>query len=415
MPTATGKPGAHPLLVGAYLASSWTWCIGMFLPVLLVRDFGVWGFVTFALPNCLGAAAMGWVLKSPGASAELVNRHAGAMRLFSVVTALFHVFFLAWLASWDKLPFRPELLIGVAAGVSIVVALMHDRLRGWLGVLLWAGVVFVLVRVFLASEPARVSHSLPAPALPSHDVLYLAPVCVFGFLLCPYLDLTFNRARQLVPSRAGGIAAFSVGFLLLFPTMILFTLAYAGDFLGSQTVALALVCSHIAVQAGYTVGVHAHTLLALNDMQSGDHVHALRPPLPRAAQLMTSVLIAWLASVLLHGVFRQFFAAHPPGPAGAAIGLGEIIYRCFMAFYGLVFPAYVWVCMIPTRTAPDATHAGLSGPLGERKFWVLLVAIAAAAPFYYLGFIERQTHWLAVGVGIVLLARLAAKTEQRAK
>ena len=92
----------------------------MFLPVLLVRDFGVWGFVTFALPNCLGAAAMGWVLKSPGASAELVNRHAGAMRLFSVVTVLFHVFFLAWLASWDKLPFRPELVIGVAAGVSIV-------------------------------------------------------------------------------------------------------------------------------------------------------------------------------------------------------------------------------------------------------------------------------------------------------
>ena len=26
-----------------------------------------------------------------------------------------------------------------------------------------------------------------------------------------------------------------------------------------------------------------------------------------------------------------------------------MIYRLFMAFYGLVFPAYVWLCMLPTR------------------------------------------------------------------
>ena len=48
----------------AYLACSWTWCIGMFLPVLLVRDYGVWGWIVFAVPNVLGAAAMGWVLRS---------------------------------------------------------------------------------------------------------------------------------------------------------------------------------------------------------------------------------------------------------------------------------------------------------------------------------------------------------------
>src|SRR5690242_7362807 len=49
---------------GAYLACSWTWCISMFLPVLLVRDYGVWGFVVFAVPNVIGAGAMGWVLRN---------------------------------------------------------------------------------------------------------------------------------------------------------------------------------------------------------------------------------------------------------------------------------------------------------------------------------------------------------------
>ena len=29
----------------------------------------------------------------------------------------------------------------------------------------------------------------------SGDLLWLAPVIVFGFLLCPYLDLSFHHAR----------------------------------------------------------------------------------------------------------------------------------------------------------------------------------------------------------------------------
>ena len=32
---------------------------------------------------------------------------------------------------------------------------------------------------------------------------------------------------------------------------------------------------------------------------------------------------------------------------------GEIGYRVFMSFYGLVFPAYVWICIIPRRRPPE--------------------------------------------------------------
>lgn len=34
---------ASPILWALFLASSWTWCIGMFLPVLLMRDAGWMG------------------------------------------------------------------------------------------------------------------------------------------------------------------------------------------------------------------------------------------------------------------------------------------------------------------------------------------------------------------------------------
>ena len=29
----------------------------------------------------------------------------------------------------------------------------------------------------------------------------------------------------------------------------------------------------------------------------------------------------------------------------------ELVYRMFMGFYGLIFPAYVWLCLIPGRGA----------------------------------------------------------------
>src|SRR6266853_1095528 len=80
----------------AYLACSWTWCIGMFLPVLLIRDFGCWGYAAFAVPNVLGAAGMGWVLRRSGSSAAITRRHRSATATFSLVTQAFQIFFLFW-------------------------------------------------------------------------------------------------------------------------------------------------------------------------------------------------------------------------------------------------------------------------------------------------------------------------------
>src|SRR6516165_1703113 len=88
---------ARTLSWAALLAASWTWCIGMFLPVLLVRDYGLMGWVVFAVPNVIGAAAMGWVLRDAQASRRVVGRHAEAAGLFSLGTIAFQVFFAAWM------------------------------------------------------------------------------------------------------------------------------------------------------------------------------------------------------------------------------------------------------------------------------------------------------------------------------
>ena len=79
--------------------------------------------------------------------------------------------------------------------------------------------------------------------------------------------------------------------------------------------------------------------------------------------------------------------------------MGEVGHRGFMSFYGLVFPAYVWLCMIPLKN-----EQGTQKPTRE-KLVVLAVAVALAAPCYWMGFIERQTWWLAPGLAVVLLAR----------
>src|SRR5438105_14205353 len=84
------------VLWAIFLACSWTWCIGMFLPVLLVRDYGVWGWVVFAVPNVIGAAAMGWTVRDAEHSRRLVGAHRLAADSFSWVTIAFQMFILLW-------------------------------------------------------------------------------------------------------------------------------------------------------------------------------------------------------------------------------------------------------------------------------------------------------------------------------
>ena len=78
----TGSSSVIPW--GIYCASSWTWCIGMYLPIIMLRLFGWPGFLVFAIPNLVGLVGFGY-LCSAERSRWILREHRHAVRLFSCV------------------------------------------------------------------------------------------------------------------------------------------------------------------------------------------------------------------------------------------------------------------------------------------------------------------------------------------
>jgi hypothetical protein len=337
----------------------------MFLPVLLVRDLGAGAFLVFALPNVFGAAGMGWVLERQGLSEAWVAQHRRACAWFSVVTILFHIFFAGWIIS---------MLLGAAGGVLAILlagvlwALGRHRPGRDVSV---AMVVYLISLACVALFLIYGSVALPGMAyrLPGAEwkSLWLIPVCFFGFGLCPYLDLTFHRARQNVDARGAKIA-FGAGFGVFFFSMILFTLIYSGllaERLDGEIIGVAgfIIGAHMVVQAGFTIAAHLRELMPASSGE-GKRLGVLM-----AAAMGIVISIWWL----LHGRERA----------------GEIPYMLFLGFYGLVFPAYVWSVLVGR---------------GRADMRILLAGIMIAGPMYYVGFVNRQTAWLLPGVAVALAA-----------
>jgi hypothetical protein len=194
-------------------------------------------------------------------------------------------------------------------------------------------------------------------------------------MLCPYLDLTFHQARQAT-SPADGRWAFALGFGVVFLAMLLFSLAYSGWMLDPVPA--------LPLRVASLLGLH---LLIQSILKLVLHVRALK--MRRNIAVLGSGIILILAAAVLGAYCRDTPATY------RGITLGEIAYRSFMAFYGLVFPAYVWICVFNKRNV---------------NLW--LAAIAIAAPMYWMGFIERRTIWLLPGVAVALLAPLIAPARQ---
>lgn len=370
-------PTAAVLGWAAYLACSWTWCIGLFLPVLLVRELGTLGFVIFAVPNVVGAAMMGTILPSAFVSSQVVQRHRPALVAFSAVTVAFHLFFAAWMLPRLIGPMGPWIVLALVAVFTGIALRRRDR-SDWIAAVV---VLAVTAGIALFAVPNGLDFSW-APTPDPVAVAALAPVCAFGFLLCPYLDLTFHRARQRT-SPAAGRVAFGVGFGVLFLAVILFSYGYArplaaavdGGAPRGLARALALPLGlYMAVQIAYTVALHI--------------VEAI--PDAKALGGRYSTLIAL---VVAGGAAALGFVGNR-GSLLYGLDAGEVIYRCFMGFFGLLFPAYVWLCML--RRSPS-----------RRAMGICAVAVVAALPLFFAGFVVGRMVLLVPGVAIVLLARLA--------
>lgn len=399
-PASNPEPGRDILGIGAFLATSWTWCIGMFLPVILLRDFGGWSFLVFAIPNCVGAALMGWMMRAPGASHEMVNAHRAACLWFSRVTVGFHAFFLMWIVQLESL--GAAVVVGLLVNVAVNLIASRGSWPGWSPAAL-TFVASVACASVMAWNGALGASASEATALPLIDLAWLAPVCFFGFLLCPYLDLSFHAARRTLPGEAG-TRAFVAGFGGLFLVMIVLTLAYAGMFLradhslglggpttgGAMTQAFGLAAAaalmiHLASQSAFTMHLHLGMIA-----QTG-HGQRWKLDLPSALVILAA-MAAGIASPWLPS-----FGGH--WNSIGAISGGEAVYRFFMAFYGLVFPAYVWICVLPDWNARP----------GRARILSFAAVVGLALPMFHMGFIERWTFWLVPGLCVVLAGRWLAE------
>ncbi|MGQ0627749.1 MAG: hypothetical protein ACT4PL_06560 [Phycisphaerales bacterium] len=372
-----------PALLGraAFLATSWTWCIGMFLPVILLRDFGPLGFAIFAIPNIAGAAALGWVLSQSGAR-ELLQRHRPLVLAFSTVTVAFQAWFLLTFVLTPVGPLGPmpgmidlfawPLVPAHVCFVSALALAWSERTRAAAGALAWLGSVACIVGYFLLAGTAP---PIPTAALPAPAVLAMAPCCALGFLLCPYLDATFLALRRDADQRDAR-ATFTLGFGLFFAVMIAFTAVYSAvPNLGGSSRAAVVV--HLIGQLCFTIAVHVAA------------AWRLAPAIGRAAVVIGAAVLTFAAAALTD------LAPH----LTRELAPQEVIYRLFMGGYGLLFPAYVYVCVIPYAHPVSARRAVL--------MWAL--AVAAASAFFYSGFVERETLRLLPGILIVLLARPALR------
>lgn len=392
-----------------YLGCSWTWCIGMFLPALLIRDLGLWGYVVFAVPNVLGAAAMGWVLKSPESSRRLVEDHKHAAVLFSQVTLLFHLYWFAWLGKWtldhtDWPVWVWFLLLALPIAAQLILRKIQDPKKSQIYAMgTWLiSASLLLTLAFTDSIKPTASETLQRVPF-SMDVVWLLPASVFGFAFCPYLDLTFHHARHSCKTRQQSRIAFGLGFGVFFFSMIVLTVLYAGAIgvlttPGTDVIPYivtwvgVLLALHIGYQLLFTWSVHAAQLETHQQVKKGPYgwFHAI-------------ALCVALLGLAIMGKSPELLA----GPAKyLQMTWGEIIYRAFLTFYGLIFPTYVYLNIWNIRGRCLRTRT-------PRSLRVTLVAIAIASPFFFMGFFVRDERYIPAGVAILLLAKLFTGSDAR--
>ncbi|WP_114416545.1 hypothetical protein [Marinospirillum perlucidum] len=321
-----------------YLASSWLWCIGAFLPVLLLRDYGWASLLGFALVNIGGAAAFGWVLR-PDRQQAFMARHAFWLEIFSRVTMAYQLFFVVWLSVLISVWLLPLMLL--------LATIFY--LTGRWSQLLAVGLFLVSLLLFALYQPQlAVTEQLTLAPGWWHTLLPLA----LGFLLSPYLDITFHRALALSPHPRW---SFTLGFGLFFLCLLAFVFFYSQDLrqlMAGGAVQLAViwpVVAFILLQTAFTLAVHFQEIQRFR---------------PRTRS-------GWLLSLV--GVLLVFFPLLQAGTSGslAFLSPGELIYKGFLYAYGLVFPLYL-----------------LLGQ-NRRLFWLTLLL---ASPAYALGFLLGQDY-----------------------
>ena len=222
------------MLWGISIALSWMWGLGLFFSVQFTTQFGLFGLLTFAIPNFLGLLIFGLVThhlaRRESGSESLAKFFASWSRPFRLVFFLYQLLAITLTIfafiryAWAPLGFRPELLylpltmlVVLAAAILFVEEFDIKRIKfshGALFLLLAPALVILTVHTL-----GKGTGPLAIPKLPTNDWNYwgYAVPIIIGFLVGPWLDLQqWQRAIQMHRERVSIAAGYIIGSLLFF-------------------------------------------------------------------------------------------------------------------------------------------------------------------------------------------------------
>ena len=225
--------------------------------------------------------------------------------------------------------------------------------------------------------------------LSKNDLLWFAPAALFGFALCPYLDLTFHRAR-INTSPGTGVGAFFIGFGIVFCSMIVFSVYYGKQLLpfiqGAETAELAgiwlvILAVHLTLQAGFTVTVHVREMLE-----------------DKTANIPWLVTLGGIAIVM--GLMARL-SVLPDHRITGGLTWGEAGYRLFLLFYGTVLPGYVFLVVLPRLRGP-VTAIG-----SEVRNFIYAIACGLSLALAWVGFGMGESRTMPYLFAVFIAARIA--------
>lgn len=361
---------AYLLRVGwpMFMASSWTWGIGMYLPVLLHDLYGWGGVAAFAVPNLIGIAFLGHIMRRRERSSAMIAGHRFAMSCFSLITVWFHVYFLTWVLTREvggaAAFFSAPISLLMLAAAFLTTGLSDRTFIHW-GVGTWA--VSVLCLVYALGQWSAGGSVRPVMAIWTDGSrwggLELAPILAAGFLACPPFDLTLQRAFRAMCENGGtgGEREARRGCFLFasyFAVMIAFTCVYA-----ISGIRQAIVW-HLFAQSMFTMSAHLREL----------RVHGW----PVGGQDDYRRLL-WLGAGGLVAV------------VAAVIPIGDYHYLWWLGFYGIIFPAYAVFKILPRWSAD---------PEGS---WPLCIVFCAMGLLLLARGVYGRDEWMSAIPPVLLL------------
>ncbi|MCH2136643.1 MAG: hypothetical protein MK101_08675 [Phycisphaerales bacterium] len=353
---------------GMYGASAWTWCIGMYLPVLLMQWYGWWGFVLIAVPNVIGCTWMGWRLRTADASRTFCRRHATAIRWFAIATVGFQLLFLSMVTTWflpETHPLISNLYVVplLAFALAWLLAMLPRALWPWLGV-----ATFVVSMSVLGVRLDE-GFTTPTPTRDPIDVIWLAPIFCLGFGLSPWLDAPFHQTLQATDDRRAFLVVGVAFFLLLF-----ITATYSR--LGPELMRMGVLV-HVLVQSIFTLAANLREVSPAGVVGGRAGISLMLP--------LLAPLLPWATGLLMSDPWNATWHT----------------YLRFLALYAVVFPGIVLFRAM-----------GPPWPLRPGRIALIIVAMVAAAACAETGLLHGPA-WAAMGSVVILLVlwRLGRPTE----